>query len=214
MIIYSSSVVEKLIVVYNGIIAKVKESAKSILKPPQFAFGYRNCCSLGALAPCVAVQPASYPLGQTLHYTRPFLRLFFLCPLGYIILLHIVGSFLRSCLSFALVFVFQLSGVFVPFRKPSAPSRLLIFDFSSFLLPSPIQPSYPQPSSWLISKTTTAVTLVSIFISARRLHLLTSRFFFSLDEPRYDRDRSASPRDEPRADRARSRSPNGRAEDR
>ncbi|KAJ5461127.1 uncharacterized protein N7458_002679 [Penicillium daleae] len=33
------------------------------------------------------------------------------------------------------------------------------------------------------------------------------------DEPRYDRDRSASPRDEPRADRARSRSPNGRAED-
>ncbi|EPS34207.1 hypothetical protein POX_a00820 [Penicillium oxalicum] len=33
------------------------------------------------------------------------------------------------------------------------------------------------------------------------------------DEPRYDRDRSASPRDEPRGDRARSRSPNGRAED-
>ncbi|KAJ6072451.1 hypothetical protein N7467_010536 [Penicillium canescens] len=36
------------------------------------------------------------------------------------------------------------------------------------------------------------------------------------DEPRYDRDRSASPRDEPRADRdrARSRSPNGRSDDR
>ncbi|KAJ5176510.1 uncharacterized protein N7482_002387 [Penicillium canariense] len=33
------------------------------------------------------------------------------------------------------------------------------------------------------------------------------------DEPRYERDRSASPRDEPRGDRARSRSPNGRAED-
>ncbi|KAJ5183161.1 hypothetical protein N7492_000777 [Penicillium capsulatum] len=36
------------------------------------------------------------------------------------------------------------------------------------------------------------------------------------DEPRYDRDRSASPRDEPRGDRdrARSRSPNGRSDDR
>ncbi|KUM57500.1 hypothetical protein ACN42_g9675, partial [Penicillium freii] len=36
------------------------------------------------------------------------------------------------------------------------------------------------------------------------------------DEPRYDRERSASPRDEPRADRdrARSRSPNGRSDDR
>ncbi|KAB8229367.1 RNA recognition motif domain-containing protein [Aspergillus alliaceus] len=34
------------------------------------------------------------------------------------------------------------------------------------------------------------------------------------DEPRFSRDRSASPRDEPRADRARSRSPNGRADDR
>ncbi|KAJ5577732.1 uncharacterized protein N7459_006696 [Penicillium hispanicum] len=36
------------------------------------------------------------------------------------------------------------------------------------------------------------------------------------DEPRYDRDRSASPRDEPRADRdrARSRSPNGRSDER
>ncbi|KAJ5809339.1 uncharacterized protein N7503_001557 [Penicillium pulvis] len=36
------------------------------------------------------------------------------------------------------------------------------------------------------------------------------------DEPRYDRDRSASPRDEPRSDRdrARSRSPNGRSEER
>ncbi|KAJ5698320.1 hypothetical protein N7462_000325 [Penicillium macrosclerotiorum] len=35
------------------------------------------------------------------------------------------------------------------------------------------------------------------------------------DEPRYDRDRSASPRDEPRGgDRARSRSPNGRSEER
>ncbi|KAJ5191413.1 uncharacterized protein N7498_010398 [Penicillium cinerascens] len=36
------------------------------------------------------------------------------------------------------------------------------------------------------------------------------------DEPRYDRDRSASPRDEPRGggDRARSRSPNGRPDDR
>ncbi|KAJ6164378.1 hypothetical protein N7470_003050 [Penicillium chermesinum] len=34
------------------------------------------------------------------------------------------------------------------------------------------------------------------------------------DEPRYERDRSASPRDEPRGDRARSRSPNGRSDDR
>ncbi|KAJ0414644.1 hypothetical protein BJY00DRAFT_318635 [Aspergillus carlsbadensis] len=34
------------------------------------------------------------------------------------------------------------------------------------------------------------------------------------DEPRFARDRSASPRDEPRADRTRSRSPNGRADDR
>lgn len=34
------------------------------------------------------------------------------------------------------------------------------------------------------------------------------------DEPRFARDRSASPRDEPRGDRARSRSPNGRADDR
>ncbi|KAI9372939.1 hypothetical protein BJX61DRAFT_410989 [Aspergillus egyptiacus] len=34
------------------------------------------------------------------------------------------------------------------------------------------------------------------------------------DEPRYARDRSASPRDEPRVDRARSRSPNGRVDDR
>ncbi|KAF7587561.1 hypothetical protein BBP40_007050 [Aspergillus hancockii] len=34
------------------------------------------------------------------------------------------------------------------------------------------------------------------------------------DEPRFSRDRSASPRDEPRADRARSRSPNGRVDDR
>ncbi|KAJ5134318.1 hypothetical protein N7448_000659 [Penicillium atrosanguineum] len=34
------------------------------------------------------------------------------------------------------------------------------------------------------------------------------------DEPRYERDRSASPRDEPRGDRARSRSPNGRPDDR
>ena len=39
---------------------------------------------------------------------------------------------------------------------------------------------------------------------------------FTIDEPRYDRERSASPRDEPRADRdrARSRSPNGRSDDR
>jgi hypothetical protein len=35
-----------------------------------------------------------------------------------------------------------------------------------------------------------------------------------IDEPRYERDRSASPRDEPRGDRARSRSPNGRSDDR
>ncbi|KAG2414565.1 hypothetical protein HFD88_003756 [Aspergillus terreus] len=34
------------------------------------------------------------------------------------------------------------------------------------------------------------------------------------EEPRYSRDRSASPRDEPRGDRTRSRSPNGRADDR
>ncbi|KAL3437110.1 hypothetical protein BDV09DRAFT_193399 [Aspergillus tetrazonus] len=34
------------------------------------------------------------------------------------------------------------------------------------------------------------------------------------DEPRFARDRSASPRDEPRADRARSRSPNGRLDER
>ncbi|KKK18563.1 transformer-SR ribonucleoprotein, partial [Aspergillus ochraceoroseus] len=34
------------------------------------------------------------------------------------------------------------------------------------------------------------------------------------DEPRFARDRSASPRDEPRADRTRSRSPNGRADER
>lgn len=34
------------------------------------------------------------------------------------------------------------------------------------------------------------------------------------DEPRFARDRSASPRDEPRADRTRSRSPNGRVDDR
>ncbi|KAL2867124.1 RNA recognition motif domain-containing protein [Aspergillus lucknowensis] len=34
------------------------------------------------------------------------------------------------------------------------------------------------------------------------------------DEPRFARDRSASPRDEPRADRTRSRSPNGRIDDR
>ncbi|PKX90702.1 RNA recognition motif domain-containing protein [Aspergillus novofumigatus IBT 16806] len=34
------------------------------------------------------------------------------------------------------------------------------------------------------------------------------------DEPRFARDRSASPRDEPRGDRARSRSPHGRADDR
>ncbi|RDW83760.1 RNA recognition motif domain-containing protein [Aspergillus mulundensis] len=34
------------------------------------------------------------------------------------------------------------------------------------------------------------------------------------EEPRFARDRSASPRDEPRADRARSRSPNGRLDER
>ncbi|KAI9930122.1 hypothetical protein ASPWEDRAFT_35392 [Aspergillus wentii DTO 134E9] len=34
------------------------------------------------------------------------------------------------------------------------------------------------------------------------------------DEPRYERNRSASPRDEPRGDRDRSRSPNGRMDDR
>ncbi|KAA8646975.1 hypothetical protein EYZ11_000149 [Aspergillus tanneri] len=34
------------------------------------------------------------------------------------------------------------------------------------------------------------------------------------DEPRFARDRSASPRDEPRGDRTRSRSPNGRSDDR
>ncbi|RAL12792.1 RNA recognition motif domain-containing protein [Aspergillus homomorphus CBS 101889] len=34
------------------------------------------------------------------------------------------------------------------------------------------------------------------------------------DEPRFARDRSASPRDEPRGDRTRSRSPNGRVDDR
>ena len=47
-------------------------------------------------------------------------------------------------------------------------------------------------------------------------HVSDSAIFFSTDEPRYDRDRSASPRDEPRADRdrARSRSPNGRSDDR
>lgn len=39
---------------------------------------------------------------------------------------------------------------------------------------------------------------------------------FLSDEPRFARDRSASPRDEPRADRdrARSRSPNGRLDER
>lgn len=46
--------------------------------------------------------------------------------------------------------------------------------------------------------------------------ILINPFSVCADEPRYDRDRSASPRDEPRSDRdrARSRSPNGRSEER
>lgn len=46
------------------------------------------------------------------------------------------------------------------------------------------------------------------FVICSTLNRLTS----FLDEPRYDRERSGSPRDDPRGGRARSMSPNGRAD--
>lgn len=54
------------------------------------------------------------------------------------------------------------------------------------------------------------------YVFSNYFDALENIYPFSIDEPRYDRERSASPRDEPRADRdrARSRSPNGRSDDR
>lgn len=140
MIIYSSSVVEKLIVVYNGIIAKVKESAKSILKPPQFAFGYRSCCSLGALRCCpTCILPPR---------TNPSLHTPFSSSLFFFVLSDILFSYISSALFFVLVFPLP--------SCLSSSSRVCLF-LSGSLAPRPdflssiSLPSFSLPPSNLLT---------------------------------------------------------------